>query len=141
MTRSLKNALVVGGVLTLALLYAIYRKQQVMQLFHGADTLVVKLLPEVELEMLAGGEKLFTKTIHSDESELLVVHFWATWCPPCLGEFPELLQLARTFAHNPQIKFLAVAVRDQRQEVVKWVKRFGQIPKNFHLTLDPQAGP
>ena len=139
MTRSLKNALVVGGVLALTLLYAIYRKQQVTQLFHGEDTLAVKRLPEVELATLARGEKLLTKTIHSDQSELLVVHFWATWCPPCLGEFPELLQLARIFAHNPRIKFLAVAVRDQRQEVVKWVKKFGQIPKNFHLTLDPQG--
>lgn len=28
----------------------------------------------------------------------LVVNFWATWCPPCLKEMPELDRFAREFA-------------------------------------------
>lgn len=28
----------------------------------------------------------------------LVVNFWATWCPPCIGEMPELDQIQREYA-------------------------------------------
>jgi len=32
------------------------------------------------------------------EKELFFIHFWATWCPPCLAEMPDLAQLERDFA-------------------------------------------
>jgi cytochrome c biogenesis protein CcmG, thiol:disulfide interchange protein DsbE len=30
--------------------------------------------------------------------KLLVLNFWATWCPPCIEEMPSLNQFAREFA-------------------------------------------
>jgi len=32
------------------------------------------------------------------EKELFFVHYWATWCPPCLSEMPDLAQLERDFS-------------------------------------------
>lgn len=26
-----------------------------------------------------------------------LVHFWATWCPPCVREFPDIVRLTKTF--------------------------------------------
>lgn len=34
------------------------------------------------------GKKIDINTI---QTPLIIVHFWATWCPPCLVEFPSLL--------------------------------------------------
>src|SRR5216683_2882522 len=32
--------------------------------------------------------------------KLLVLNFWATWCPPCVEEFPSLNQFQRRFANS-----------------------------------------
>jgi peroxiredoxin len=40
---------------------------------------------------------------------VVMVHFWATWCPPCVEEIPTLERLNRTFAGR-DFDILAVSV-------------------------------
>lgn len=51
------------------------------------------------------------------QGQPLVVNFWATWCPPCVKEIPDLNRLA---AKHGQAKFLGVAV-DTADNVSKFV--------------------
>ncbi|OGB20863.1 MAG: alkyl hydroperoxide reductase [Burkholderiales bacterium RIFCSPLOWO2_02_FULL_57_36] len=38
------------------------------------------------------------------KGKILVVNFWATWCPPCVEEMPELVALQREMGlHNVQV--------------------------------------
>lgn len=41
-----------------------------------------------------------------------LVHFWASWCPPCVTEMPEILALARE-ATNDRFQVVFVAVGDE----------------------------
>lgn len=34
-----------------------------------------------------------TQALSQWQGKLLVINFWATWCPPCLDEMPELSEL------------------------------------------------
>jgi thiol-disulfide isomerase/thioredoxin len=56
-------------------------------------------------------------TLGSRLQPVTLVHFWATWCPPCIEETPALERLARDFAGNRDFGVVRVAVADSRSRV------------------------
>src|ERR1700730_12823906 len=46
-----------------------------------------------------------------------LLHFWATWCPPCISEAPSLTRLARDFASHGDFGIVMLAVADSRDRV------------------------
>lgn len=50
-------------------------------------------LPVFSLPTLGGGEV----SLQSLRGRVVLVNFWATWCPPCVEEFPELVHLQQTY--------------------------------------------
>src|SRR4051812_43482438 len=40
-------------------------------------------------------------------ADVILVNFWASWCTPCIAEYPSLIELSNKFKNNP--KFLLVA--------------------------------
>ena len=51
------------------------------------------------------------------------VHFWGSWCPPCIVEFPHLQRLYRTVAGDPGIAFVLLQGREEIAVSRRWVKR------------------
>ena len=41
-----------------------------------------------------------------------LVHFWATWCPPCITEIPSILKLADDYAPDHDFALIMIAVAD-----------------------------
>lgn len=69
--------------------------------------------PKIALASLDGatlpvGEELGNKVV--------VLNFWATWCPPCRQELPEFAKLATEYPDAP-VAFYAVAT-DQEAELI-----------------------
>jgi thiol-disulfide isomerase/thioredoxin len=46
-----------------------------------------------------------------------LVHFWATWCPPCIEEVPAIQRLAADLAGHHDFAVLMVAVADSNGRV------------------------
>ncbi len=56
----------------------------------------------------------------------VIVDFWATWCPPCLFQVPELNKLKAAHAETGDVAILGVAVDVEGAEVVgPWVEEQG----------------
>jgi thiol-disulfide isomerase/thioredoxin len=66
------------------------------------------------------------------KGRVVLVHFWATWCEPCIPELTALNQLAAHYGDRP-VTILAVNVG----EVDARVRRFlDKLPVTFPVVLD-----
>lgn len=50
------------------------------------------------------------------DGKVLVVNFWATWCPPCLKEIPAFVELQEKYGERG-LQFVGIAI--DRPEVVR----------------------
>jgi thiol-disulfide isomerase/thioredoxin len=50
-----------------------------------------------------------------------LVHFWATWCPPCLTEIPAIDRLIADFADRPEFDVVMIAVDDVKEKAETFV--------------------
>jgi thiol-disulfide isomerase/thioredoxin len=55
--------------------------------------------------------------------KLLVLNFWASWCPPCVQETPSLSQLASQFA-SKGVVVLAVSVDHDQKAYNAFLQKF-----------------
>ena len=53
----------------------------------------------------------------------LVVNFWATWCPPCLLETPELVELAEQYKDRG-VAIVGISYDDAPEQVQQFAKQF-----------------
>lgn len=65
----------------------------------------------------------------------ILLHFWASWCAPCIVEFPELIDLART--HQGNLVILAVSSDTNKNDIQKFLNQLKQkIPDNLKIIHD-----
>jgi cytochrome c biogenesis protein CcmG/thiol:disulfide interchange protein DsbE len=57
------------------------------------------------------------------KGKLLVLNFWASWCPPCVQETPSLSQFAAEFA-NRGVTVLAISVDKDEKAYKAFLERF-----------------
>ena len=69
------------------------------------------------------------------KSQVILLNFWATWCPPCREEMPSMERLYRRFKSRG-FTILALSIDSRGEEVVApFVKSFGL---TFPIGLDPR---
>ena len=61
-------------------------------------------------------------TLSQLRGKIVVLNFWATWCPPCVDEMPSLEQLQKKF-QGTDITILAVSVDDDPDDYHKFLKQ------------------
>jgi thiol-disulfide isomerase/thioredoxin len=79
--------------------------------------------------------------IHNQGTDkLLLVNFWATWCGPCMEEFPELEKMVRMYADR-QVQIVTVSVNspDEQNLVLGFLKKQHAFNKNLLLNSNDSA--
>lgn len=83
--------------------------------------------------MRLGTDKKFDFNPISDRFK--IVHFWATWCAPCIDEFPEFIKTAKLFEHEA-VEWIAVSLDKNSDDVESFLKGI-TLPKNVIILHDP----
>ena len=117
-----KRAYLVVTVSLLALgagLYAGWRAQPPFSLspaqaHSAAETLFVSTLPD-----LKGNNQSFAQW----RGKVLIVNFWATWCPPCRVEIPQFIKVQEKYRSRGLV-FVGVAV-DKKDAVRAYADEIG----------------
>jgi len=77
--------------------------------------------PDFDLALLSGSRT----TLASHAGQVLLVDFWATWCPPCVKEVPELNAIYARYAEDG-VSVLAVAIDPTEHDKLEdWVRENG----------------
>jgi len=76
-------------------------------------------LPELTLQDLDGNDF----TTGNLDGQVVVVEFWASWCPPCKSTIEWLPQLGRE--HGDDVTVLALAVQSEEEQVRGMVANSG----------------
>jgi thiol-disulfide isomerase/thioredoxin len=76
--------------------------------------------------------------------QVVVVNFWATWCPPCAKEMPSMVKLGQELArrHPGKFRMVAVSVDEQPGAVEQFfaAPAYGGLPRDVVVALEPGAG-
>ncbi len=73
--------------------------------------------PDFEYESLEGE----MVSLSSLKGNVIYVDIWATWCGPCISEFPSYKKLKERLKNADDVKWIYVSVDDQKDKE-KWIK-------------------
>lgn len=79
-------------------------------------------LPRDRLELPEFGFEEFRRLLVELRGTPVVVNIWASWCPPCLVEAPDLARVSREF--EGRVQFLGVDILDDRRAAREFILRF-----------------
>ena len=99
--------------LTVALVYAIYMG------IHQRVVIAGESAPDFSLTADNGRQI----SLNNFGGKVLLLHFWASWCPPCVEETPSLSELAREFGPKGLV-VMAVSVDDKVAAYRNFLQRF-----------------
>lgn len=83
--------------------------------------------PDFELETLDGEIVRLSEL----RGEKVILNFWASWCPPCREEMPEMQRFYDDYKDD--IKVIAVNYNEKDQKVIDFLDEYGY---TFPMPLD-----
>jgi len=63
--------------------------------------------------------------IQDNQGKVVVLNFWASWCPPCLEEFPDIIEVYNEY-HSEGLEVIAVSMNaeDELEDIDNFLQDF-----------------
>lgn len=138
-------ALIVGLALLLGASWAMWGIPHGTARYGAGRPLVGQTAPDFHLRLLDGD----TVALEDLRDTIVVVNLWASWCPSCVDEMPDLQSVWETY-RDQGVHFLGVAYRDEEATVRDATAQYGttypvgldtgsRIAKRYGITGVPET--
>jgi thiol-disulfide isomerase/thioredoxin len=82
-----------------------------------SETAAVELLTDIASEEI---ETLIAK--HNADGKVVLVNIWATWCGPCVEEFPDIVELKQKYKDQLEVVFISADFPEDRERALQFLK-------------------
>lgn len=82
------------------------------------DEITREGIPHVELVRLSGA----SFSLNQFKDKIVLLNFWASWCDPCVKEFPSMMKLVDHF--KGELVLVAVSSDSNKQDIETFLKAF-----------------
>ena len=108
-----------------------------MNVLKTCALLLVLLFPSTAMsqDIPKAGVQDFKNMIESNRGKVLIINFWATWCAPCVKEFPGLISLRKQFSED-DLTIIGISMDYGMRPVENFVK-LNKV--NFPIVLDDES--
>lgn len=112
------KAILIISIILMSLAIVVWDMNKKPKIYGPAESMVTPLVidrdqfkdvPKVEFTDLQGN-KVFLERF---KGKLVLLNFWATWCPQCVSEFPHFTELIKKY--KGRVIWLAVSNDDNKQ--------------------------
>jgi peroxiredoxin len=75
--------------------------------------------------------------LKNNSDKLRLINVWATWCGPCVTEFPDFMTINRMY-RGRDFEFISISANDpaQKEKVLKFLKGKQASGKNYLFSID-----
>jgi len=75
--------------------------------------------------------------LKNNSDKLRLINVWATWCGPCVTEFPEFITMNRMY-RNRDFEFISISADDpaKKDKVLKYLQRQEASNPNYLFSID-----
>lgn len=129
------NLLIFAAVMICAVGLTLYTNSAIMlppEPGQSSQPTVGRMVPAFSFEVLDSDEM----NIRDLGGKVVLINFWASWCAPCIEEFPALYRLAEEMPDT--LAIVAVSADEKKDELRRFLDKTGIRPDNFHIVWDEE---
>lgn len=104
--------------------------------YYAADTSRAgQLVEDFSLPSLSGDKGNLSGKLSDYKGKLILLNFWASWCPPCREEIPDFIKVQNKY-QNKGFTILGVSIED-KEPTEAYAKKVGI---NFPIFYEEEKG-
>jgi thiol-disulfide isomerase/thioredoxin len=113
----MKNALFLTLTFLLAACGAASTSDSSLSMQAAAGSNDTIMLTDLEPEQIAD-----VVARHNAEGKAVLLNVWATWCGPCVEEFPDIVELKHKYQDQLAVVFISADFPEDRERAIEFLK-------------------